>query len=60
MPSIFRHPRLLLVVLHHPRIFALGFREATSSDGVTYDDDPSSPRSESYDTGRDLRRWGRA
>ena len=24
------------------------------------DDDPSSPRSEAYDTGRDLRRWGRS
>lgn len=60
MPSIFRHPRLILRVLRYPRIFALGFREASSSDGRTYDDDPWSPRSEAYDTGRDLHRWGKS
>lgn len=60
MPSVFRHPRLIARAIRHPRIFALGFSEATSSNGRTYDDDPSSPRSEAYDTGRDLRRWGRS
>ena len=58
-PSIFRHPRLILRALRYRREFALGWREAYG-DGRTYDDDPWSPRSEAYDTGRDLRRWGRA
>ena len=60
IPSIFKHPRLILRALRYPRIFALGWSEAYSSDGMTYDGDPYSPRSEAYDTGRDLRRWGRS
>lgn len=59
MPSILRHPRLILRALRHPRIFVLGFSEGRGDLGMTYDDDPSSPRSEAYDAGRDLRRWGR-
>jgi hypothetical protein len=60
MPSLIHHPRLILRVLRFPRIALLGWREANSSDGRTYDDDPWSARSEAYDTGRDLRRWGKA
>jgi hypothetical protein len=60
MPSIFRHPSLILLALHYPRIFALGFREGRGDTGMTYDDSPWSSRSRAYDTGRDLRRWGRA
>jgi hypothetical protein len=60
MPSILRHPRLILLALRHRTIFALGWHEAHTSDGLTFDDDPSSDRSMAYDAGRDLRRWGRA
>ena len=59
MPSIIRHPRLIMRAIRYPRLFALGWNEA-NRDGRTYDDDPWSARSEAYDTGRDLRRWGRA
>lgn len=59
MPSIFRHPRLILRIFQHWSEFKLGWNEAYG-DGRTYDDDPTSPRSEAYDTGRDLRRWGKA
>jgi hypothetical protein len=59
MPSIFRHPRLILLALRHWRISLIGWHEA-HGEGRTYDDDPQSARSEAYDTGRDLRRWGRA
>lgn len=59
-PSLVKHPRLLKRVLQHPRIFALGWREAHSDIGMTYDNDPSSARSEAYDVGRDLRKWGKA
>jgi hypothetical protein len=60
VPSIFKHPFLVLrVACRHPRIFALGFSEGSGGIGMTYDDDPWSPRSFAYDAGRDLRRWGR-
>jgi hypothetical protein len=60
MPSVLRHPYLLRYALWHPLIFALGFREAHSSNGMTYDENPWSARSMAYDAGRDLRCWGRA
>jgi hypothetical protein len=60
LPSVIRHPRLLRYVLRHPRVFALGWTEANSSNGQTFDGDPESARSSAYDTGRDLRRFGRA
>jgi hypothetical protein len=59
MPSIFLHPRLILNALRHRAEFRIGWVEAYG-DGRTYDGDPWSDRSEAYDTGRDLRRWGRA
>ena len=34
--------------------FALGVSEAGLSTGITYDDDPESPRSRAYDRGRNL------
>jgi hypothetical protein len=58
-PSIIRHPRLILRAIRHPRTFALGWAEAYG-DGRTYNNDPWSPLSEAYDTGRDLRRMGRS
>lgn len=58
-PSLIRHPRLIRYVLRFPRIFALGWSEAKSSNGCTYDNDPGSPRSMAYDVGRDLRLLGR-
>lgn len=58
MTSLIRHPRLILRALRHPRTFARGFAEGRGDVGMTYDDDPTSPRSEAYDTGRDLRRLG--
>lgn len=36
--------------------FLLGVWEAGGNVGMTYDDDPGSPRSRAYDTGRD---WAR-
>lgn len=60
MLAIIRHPRLIGRAIRYPRIFALGWREALTSNGMTYDNDPSSPRSEAYDVGRDLRKLGRA
>jgi len=60
IPSIVRHPTLLRDVLRHPRVFALGWKEARSTNGLTYDGDPTSPRSTAYDCGRDLRLMGRA
>jgi hypothetical protein len=60
MPSIFRHPSLVVLALRHWTIFVLGWREAKSSSGLTYDDDPWSARSLAYDAGRDLRLWGRS
>ena len=59
LPSIIRHPSLIVTALRHRAEFVLGWREAMSSDGMTYDNDPWSPRSLAYDAGRDLRRLGR-
>lgn len=36
------------------RAFLLGFREGRGDVGMTYDDDPESPRSRAYDRGRTL------
>lgn len=47
--------RWLPAAFHHPAILAIGFREGRG-DGMTYDDDPTSPRSVAYDVGRTLRR----
>lgn len=56
LPSAAKHPRLIANAARHRPEFRLGWREAFTDDGMTYDDDPGSPRSEAYDTGRDLRR----
>lgn len=40
--------------VRHPRIALLGAREFRSGMGMTYDDDPTSPRSAAYDSGREL------
>lgn len=45
-----------LYALVHPRIAILGFREGDGDVGMTYDDDPDSPKSVAYDTGRAIRR----
>lgn len=58
IPSIIRHPSLLLLALRHRAEFKLGWREAYTSNGMTYDDDPWSNRSLAYDAGRDLRLRG--
>jgi hypothetical protein len=42
--------------LAHPRCLLLGYREGNGYTGVTYDNDPESPRSVAYDVGRTLRR----
>lgn len=39
------------------RVFLLGLRECAGEVGMTYDDDPNSPRSRAYDTGRTFGRW---
>lgn len=49
--------RFALAALTHPRIALLGFREGAGDLGMTYDDDPESPRSVAYDVGRTIRRW---
>lgn len=36
--------------------FLLGFLEGLDDVGMTYDNDPDSPRSVAYDTGREMRR----
>ena len=38
--------------------FIKGFLEAKGDAGLTYDDDPTSPRSEAYDRGRNLGQRG--
>lgn len=38
------------------RAFLLGFRESRGDAGMTYDNDPGSPRSVAYDRGRSLGR----
>jgi hypothetical protein len=48
--------RWLPALLLHPRVALLGYREGLDSMGMTYDDDPESPRSTAYDVGRTLRR----
>lgn len=48
--------RWLPAALRHPRIALLGFREGRGEMGMTYDDDPCSPRSVAYDVGRTIRR----
>jgi hypothetical protein len=35
--------------------FALGFLEGRNGGGITYDNDPESPRSQAYDWGRNAR-----
>lgn len=47
--------QILKNVARHPRIALLGFREGLGGVGMTYDDDPDSPRSVAYDEGRWLR-----
>jgi hypothetical protein len=44
--------RFVLARFLHPRIYRLGIKEAHHSFGMTYDDDPWSPRSVAYDLGR--------
>lgn len=45
-----------MAVIGRVRVFAMGWREAFDSFGMTFDDDPDSPLSVAYDRGRDLRR----
>lgn len=54
--SWLRH--IILPALRHPLIALTGFREATTSNGLTFDDDPYSDRSVAYDVGRNLRLLG--
>lgn len=49
--------RFLLSALKHPAVALLGFREGRGDMGMTYDNDPGSPRSVAYDVGRTIRRW---
>ena len=55
-----KHVRFIINALRHWQEFKLGWREAYSSSGVTYDDDPWSDRSLAYDYGRNIRTRGRA
>lgn len=48
--------RFWRAAVRHPRIAAQGYREGWSGFGLTFDDDPESPRSVAYDVGRTLRR----
>jgi hypothetical protein len=57
MSSIIRHPYLIVHAIRHFSLFRLGWSEAFDTDGQTFDNDPWSPRSLAYDSGRDLR-WG--
>lgn len=58
--KVIRYVMLHLNALRYPRIFALGWRESAGDCGMTYDDNPDSPRSSAYDLGRNDRRmaWG--
>ena len=47
--------RFLRPALRHLPITLAGYREATCSNGLTFDDDPYSDRSVAYDVGRTLR-----
>lgn len=42
------------VIAQHPNEFAKGLIESQSSYGETYDNDPESDRSRSYDSGRTI------
>lgn len=44
----------MVTILGLVKAFILGFREAGSDLGMTYDDDPESSRSVAYDHGRNL------
>lgn len=44
-----------MTIHDYPFEFKLGYEEGLESMGVTYDDDPGSPRSVAYDLGRSLR-----
>lgn len=39
------------------KAFLLGLRESSGTVGMTYDDDPNSPRSKAYDYGRTVGRY---
>ncbi len=49
----------LLYALRHLKITLVGFREGRGDLGLTFDDDPSAPRSVAYDVGRNIRRRGK-
>lgn len=51
-------PNRALDILRHPDAFVLGLAESAGDVGVTYDDDPESPRSVAYDLGRGLGKAG--
>lgn len=59
MILIFSRPALARRAIAHPRAFLEGFRNALTSNGVTYSD-PSTSLSIAYDLGRDLRKGGAA
>ena len=44
------------IIWAHPLEFAWGFDEGDEAMGVTFDNDPESPRSVAYDLGRSLRK----
>lgn len=46
--------RLLKNAARHPDLAIKGAREFRDGSGMTYDDDPTSPRSEAYDSGREI------
>ena len=45
---------ILQLIVAHPEEFVLGYQETDSGFGMTYDDDPESPRSQAYDIGLTL------
>lgn len=49
---------MLRSLVTHPLIFLRGWREGRGCVGMTYDNDPWSPRSMAYDYGRTLRDGG--
>lgn len=50
---------MIRALLTHPIIFIRGYLEGRSTVGITYDNDPWSPRSMAYDYGRTLRDGGK-
>lgn len=46
--------RLIIAALRHPIIALRGLREFRDGSGLTFDDDPTSPRSTAYDSGREI------